>query len=278
MENESPLKKYSRQPKIYINLPSGGKFYNQDVLYGDTYTELAVYSMTANDEILYKTPDALINGRATAEAIKSCIPSVLKPFELVTLDVDAILLAMRLATQGQTMTVGRRCKHCQEDNQYDINIQKYIDYYNTLEFDSVVIYEDFKVNIIPLTYGQYTELQKESVGFQRALAVQLPKIEDQDEKDKAQDTILNGIARLNLKTILLSIESIEIEGNKETSKTAMVEFIENYDVNMFKAIKDHIDKQYRIWQLPLEKVSCAACNKENELRITVDQTDFFGRG
>ena len=74
MENESPLKKYSRQPKIYINLPSGGKFYNQDVLYGDTYTELAVYSMTANDEILYKTPDALINGRATAEAIKSCIP------------------------------------------------------------------------------------------------------------------------------------------------------------------------------------------------------------
>ena len=38
MENESPLKKYSRQPKIYIDLPSKGKYYKNGVLYEDSAT------------------------------------------------------------------------------------------------------------------------------------------------------------------------------------------------------------------------------------------------
>ena len=98
MENQSPLKKYTRQPKIYIDLPSKGKYYSDSVLYEDSYSNLAVFSMTANDEILYRTPDALITGQATAKNIQSCIPSILKPFNLVTLDVDALLLSIRLAT------------------------------------------------------------------------------------------------------------------------------------------------------------------------------------
>ena len=124
MENQSPLKKYARQPKIYIDLPSKGKYYNSGVLYEDSYSNLAVFSMTANDEILYRTPDALINGEATAKNIQSCIPSIVKPFDLVTLDVDALLLSIRMATYGPKMTVGQRCRKCNEENQYEIDIPR----------------------------------------------------------------------------------------------------------------------------------------------------------
>ena len=278
MENESPLKKYTRQPKIYIDLPSKGKYYSNNVLYEDSYSNLAVFSMTANDEILYRTPDALINGQATAKNIQSCIPSILKPFNLVTLDVDALLLSIRLATYGPKMQIGQRCRKCNEENEYEVDISKYIEYLNRLEFDDSMMYNDFKINFVPLTYTNYTDLQKESVGYQRALSIQIPNIVDEDEKAKATDQILSSIAKMNMKSILLSINSIEVEGEVEKDKKAIYEFIESYDVDMFKAIKAHIDKQYETWLLPEETVKCTACDAENKIRITIDQTDFFAKG
>jgi len=278
MENESPLKKYTRQPKIYIDLPSKGKYYSNNVLYEDSYSNLAVFSMTANDEILYRTPDALINGQATAKNIQSCIPSILKPFNLVTLDVDALLLSIRMATYGPKMQIGQRCRKCNEENEYEVDISKYIEYLNRLEFDDSITYNDFKINFVPLTYTDYTDLQKESVGYQRALSIQIPNIVDEDEKAKATDQILSSIAKMNMKSILLSINSIEVEGEVEKDKKAIYEFIESYDVDMFKAIKAHIDKQYETWLLPEETVKCTACDAENKIRITIDQTDFFAKG
>ena len=278
MENESPLKKYSRQPKIYIDLPSKGKYYNNGVLYEDSATNLAVFSMTANDEILYRTPDALINGEATANNIKSCIPAITKPFELVTLDIDALLLSIRLATYGSKMQVGQRCKKCNEENTYEIDITKYIDYMNRLEFVDSMMYKDFKINFVPMSYKDYTDLQKESVGYQRALSIQLPTITNEDEKAKFQDQILSSIAKMNMKTILLSINSVEVDGEIEKDKKAIYDFIESYDVEMLKAIKGHIDTQYNAWLLPEENVQCSSCEATDKIRITIDQTDFFAKG
>lgn len=278
MENQSPLKKYARQPKIYIDLPSKGKYYNSGVMYEDSYSNLAVFSMTANDEILYRTPDALINGQATAKNIQSCIPSIQKPFDLVTLDVDALLLSIRMATYGPKMTVGQRCRKCSEENQYEIDITRYIEYLNAIEFEDSMIYENFKINFVPLTYTQYTDLQKESVGYQRALSIQLPKITNDNEKDKFQDQILTSIAKMNMKTILLSIHSIEVDGEIEQDKGEIYNWIESYDVDLFRSIKKHIDTQYQRWLLPEESVQCASCEATDKVRITIDQTDFFVKG
>ena len=72
-KTESPLKKYRRQPKLYLNIPSNGKWYDQKTVAENTYTNLAVFSMTASDEILFKTPGALIHGDATANNISSLV-------------------------------------------------------------------------------------------------------------------------------------------------------------------------------------------------------------
>ena len=75
-DNTSILKKYQRQPKLYIDLPSQGKYYSEGSL--TKHEEIEVYSMTASDEIIIKTPDALLNGEATARIIANCVPLQLK--------------------------------------------------------------------------------------------------------------------------------------------------------------------------------------------------------
>ena len=60
----NPLQKYFRQPKIYINLPSQGMFNTVGSIENAT-GQLPIMSMTGMDELLLKTPDALMNGDAT---------------------------------------------------------------------------------------------------------------------------------------------------------------------------------------------------------------------
>ena len=104
-QKDNPLKKYFRQPKIYLKLPSGGEFYNSNELDMPENSEVPVYPMTAKDELLFKTPDALINGQATVDVIKSCIPNIRNPWSMPSIDMDAVLIAIRLATYGEKMTI-----------------------------------------------------------------------------------------------------------------------------------------------------------------------------
>jgi len=70
----NPLINYFRQAKIYLTLPSGGKYYKEGSLELTESGELPVMPMTAKDELALKTPDALLSGQATVDLIQSCIP------------------------------------------------------------------------------------------------------------------------------------------------------------------------------------------------------------
>ena len=65
----NPLTKYFRQPKIYLRLPSKGRYYPAGSLDMPDSGELPVYAMTAKDELMFKTPDALLNGESVVEVI-----------------------------------------------------------------------------------------------------------------------------------------------------------------------------------------------------------------
>ena len=60
----NPLSQYFHTPKVYAQLPTRGKFYPSDFLTLAVNGEIAVYPLTAIDQIMLKTPDAMLNGDA----------------------------------------------------------------------------------------------------------------------------------------------------------------------------------------------------------------------
>ena len=110
----NPLSGHFRTPKLYTQLPTGGKFYDENIIDMPTTKELPIYPMTAKDEIMMKNPDALLNGEAVAQVIASCVPSVKQPRELIANDVDALLVAIQGATFGDELTVSANCPTCNE--------------------------------------------------------------------------------------------------------------------------------------------------------------------
>ena len=61
--------------------------------------------MTARDEIIFKTPDALMNGQGMVDVIQSCIPEIKDAWQISNYDLDTILIALRIATYGETMDI-----------------------------------------------------------------------------------------------------------------------------------------------------------------------------
>ena len=86
------LNKYFRKPKIYIKLPTGGKFNPE--METTVLDEVGVLPMTALDEITLKNPDALLNGEAIVNVIKSCCPDIPEPKKMCNIDVEALFLAI----------------------------------------------------------------------------------------------------------------------------------------------------------------------------------------
>lgn len=277
----SPLKKYRRQPKIYIDLPSQGKFYPNNVLYNNTWTNLQVFSMTPNDEILFKTPDALINGDSTVECIKSCCPSITDPWTMPTLDLDTVLVAIRIATYGDTMTIQTRCGNCKAENSYDLSLNTYIDSYASKEFIDSIQIDDFTFRIRPLNYKEYTNNQKKVLALRRALnSVLTNKDVDQETKDNNMNSIYKDIARVQLDTILAQIVSIEIDGEVETNKDEILDFLNNNDKKYVASVKELLEKNNSNYTPPKHKVVCSneECNHEQETQVNLDLSDFFGKG
>ena len=117
----NPLAKHFRQPSIYMRLPSNGRFWPEGSLELSVSGEIPVYPMTARDEITLRTPDALLNGQGVVDVIHSCCPSIKDAWKMPSVDVDAVLLNIRIASYGNSMDFDTKCPKCSEENNHAVD-------------------------------------------------------------------------------------------------------------------------------------------------------------
>ena len=242
-KNTNPLQKYFRQPKIYLSLPSNGKYYPAGSLEISETGEYPVFPMTARDEIMIKTPDALLNGQATASVIASCIPAIKDPFSMPSMDLDACLIAIRIATYGEMMEVSIKVPVTGEDKDFDLDLRIMLDQFSNVNYDNAIQLDDMVVNLRPLSYREFTETSKKTFDEQRIFNV--INDADMDEGDKLQ-TFTNSFKKLTdltVDSIKFSIQSIQIGDDVVTSREHISEFIENADKTTFEHIQNHLQSQ-----------------------------------
>ena len=280
-KNTNPLQKYFRQPKIYLSLPSNGKYYPAGSLEISENGEYPVFPMTARDEIMIKTPDALLNGQATASVITSCIPAIKDPFNMPSMDLDACLIAIRIATYGEMMEVSIKVPVTGEDKDFDLDLRIMLDQFSNVDYNSAIQLDGMIVNLRPLTYGEFTETSRKTFDEQRIFNV----INDSDiaEGDKLA-TFTESFKKLTDLTILTlekSIASIEVGDDVVTDQAHIKEFIANTDKGLFESVTNHIEEQRSKFQVkPLvvdatpEEIE-AGVPETYEVPVTFDQSSFF---
>ena len=107
--SNNPLRQFFRRPAVYLKLPSRGQYWAPGSLDLPENGELPVYPMTAIDEISYRTPDALFNGQAVINVVQSCVPSILDAGKIPNMDLNALMVAIRIASYGHSLDVASTC-------------------------------------------------------------------------------------------------------------------------------------------------------------------------
>ena len=273
MSQSNPLQKYFRQPKVFISLPSKGLYYEPGTLLGD-YSNVPVFAMSGMDEIIMKTPDALFTGDSTANVIESCCPYIKNAKLMPGIDIDALLIAIRIATFGDTMAVTQTCPNCQTENDYDIELGKLLDYFNNLKFiNTIPVSESLSIRIRPLQYEEMNYFSIENFKLQKTL-YQSSEIKE-EEKQQTIDKIYKDLSELQLQLFLTAIENVQVDGQSVTDKKHIEEWLRNADRETYKLVKNKLEENKEVWNIPSQPVKCANCGTENTITVSMDQSSFF---
>ena len=271
--NTNPLKQYFRRPAIYVKLPSGGKYYPEGAIDLPDNKELPVYPMTAIDEITSKTPDALFNGIAITEIIKSCVPNIKDPWAIPAIDLDAILISIRAATNGNMLEVESVCPACSEDASYNINLVGLLTNLKP-EYDDMIKINDLIIKFKPMSYKKVNEINLVQFEIEKTIR-NIENITDGDERLRISGQTMKNLNELSMTLITETIESIATPSEIVTEKEYINDFLRNTDKKTFDNLKNTAIKLRESAQLKPLQVKCIHCQHDYEQTLTLNVTDFF---
>jgi hypothetical protein len=223
----NPLASWFRQPKLYVKLPSQGKYYPAGTLDASSNEEYPVFAMTAKDELMFKTPDALISGQATVEVIKSCIPAILDPWKMPSIDLDFALIAIRIATYGEKMEVGAHCPHCDHQNSYDLDLGAWFARFGSFDYNDKIDIDPLEVWVRPYSYQEVTRTSFKTLEQQRIFSIINDEtMSDEDKVQKFGESFVK-ITQLTVDVIADCIAKIVTPDGDVTDKKMIAEFIRN---------------------------------------------------
>jgi hypothetical protein len=275
MLDNNPLKQYFRRPALYVKLPSEGKYYNANIVDMPENGELPVYPMTAIDEITSKTPDALYNGMAIVEIIKSCIPCIKDPWQISSMDLDALLIAIRMATNGNEMDLESTCPSCTEENKYGLNLSLILGSLKPGDYTAELKVDGLSIKYRPLTYKEANQGNTAQIEMQRVLN-NLATLQDEDQRTKASSDGLKKISKISMEIVANTVESITLpDGVKVEDKKYILEFLTNCDKKTYAAVRDFSVKLRESTEIKPLHFKCADCGHEYDQPFTLNISDFF---
>lgn len=299
MTENNPLKDKIRTTKIYVRLPSGGRYNKDGVDFTNNGTEVPVRAMTAKDELLLRNPDALLNGDAVEKLVTSCVHEIHNVRETPMNDIDMLLLAIKYATYGDKFDFTAKCPKCTTDNKIEKSIRAMIDGSTDLpEHNVLKLDNDIELFLKPYNFENSNKANIMDFETQKRLSFIQNTYQRIENGDAKQIEDAEAIARREMShlfdsmadfTLNLMIESIvqvvlttNSTGNEEmktvvTNKDHIKEYVWNLDPESVEKVKD---KMKEIMKYGVDKnthVTCIneTCKHEWDMEVGFDQSNFF---
>lgn len=255
----NPLLARVSLPGSTFQLPSRGLFYHNSELSSDVQMgEVHIHAMSAYDEILMKTPDALFSGKAVDIVFKRCIPQILKPTELLAKDVDFLLVCLRQITYGEELEVSydHGCEKSKAHS-YVINTNFFID--NSKKIDPTTIGSAYTttldngqiIKLKPTTFKNLIEMYQD---------VDPNKIRSPEEELEISILVIRGV-----------IESVD----EITDDVMIKDWIRQIPAGWIKAITDVVERTSDFGPEFRFTTKCKDCDEEIVIESPINPVSFF---
>lgn len=283
VNSNNPLSAYFRQAQIYVKLPSQGVGYAPNSLELNDQGEVAVMPMTARDEMIMNTPDALMNGQATVDVIRSCVPSIKDPWLMSTQDLDTVLIAIRIATYGEVLDFSVVVPTVNKKQDVQVDLKNVLDRIDATPFEPWVrLKNGLTVKLRPMNYRQLTRLQLRNYEEQRIVSTVANSQLTIEEKNKKFADAFKSMTDITVNNMIDSIESVTLQDGVEViDRKNIKEFVENMLAEDAREIRNHLTQQNSKGQIkPLSVQSLPeyveqGAPKTFETPLSLDTSNFF---
>ena len=273
--DSNPLKQYFRQPAIYIRLPSRGRSWPKDAIDIPANEELPVLPMTTMDEITYRTPDALFNGSAMVSVIQSCVPNIKDAWYTPSTDIDALLIAIRIATYGHNLDITTRCPACETESDFSIDLRGVMDQISAPDYSKPLILGDLEIWFKPMTYNDINANNlaqfEDQKGMQSLENAEMPD----DQRLKTMSDMLKKLTAITTRALTQNIALVKTPQAQVIDPEHILEWLSNCEKNTFNRVRDHVVELRRSTEIKPIHVTCPACQHEHDQQFTLDMTTFF---
>lgn len=276
-QNFNPLAKYYRAPGISVKLPSGGRYQPEGNITFAPDGSLPVLPMRGADEILMKSPDALMSGHAIESCVKSCVPSVANVQALPACDVDAILLAVRASTYGDTMDIECTCPQCKTEQQLTLSITGLLDM-------AVPLAEEYPVRLLPelivylRPFSMKISTEISTMAFQEARKMQMLEQAEHltdEQKQKEINISLDRVNRMNTEAVVNSIDMVVTPDGTVHDINIIREFVGNISAEWIKKLETQLQAINSAGVQKTQKIVCHKCDTEFDTSVEFDPSSFF---
>lgn len=277
----NPLQQYFRQPSLYLKLPTLGKWYKNKEVTGSDDSEIPIFGLSAIDDVMLNTPDAMLNGRALETVIKNCAPDVKNVKKLMVPDIEAIFLGIKIATTGGKYDLDRICPKCGHENTFEVSCDNLLQALTYVEdSDSIVnINNELEVRIKPYTLEMrqsFIHKQFDEDRMLKSIDSQNKDLDDFQKSDILGKSVEN-LTRITFNLVAKSIESVKLikQGIEVDDEQNIAEWLVNIPKLQADIVINAVNKLNEVGVNKKVAATCEKCNHSWEDTLNFDPTSFF---
>jgi hypothetical protein len=279
----NPLQSYFRQASTYIALPTQGKWYQPQDITLTANNEIAILGLTARDDVLLNTPDAMLNGEALKKVIQNCVPDVHNVNALLMPDLEAIFVGMKMASNNGAMEINRICPSCGAECNFDLQCQSILDGQTMIDNqDGVVsIDETLRVHVKPYNFQQrsiFIQREFEEEKILRAFDANNPNPNEFARAEIMAEAV-DRISLLTYRLVAGSITSVEIlSTNEHVSDPAFItEWLMNITNQQAEKVMQAVDDLNKCGPRKQISIQCESCQFTWQDNVSYDPISFFAK-
>jgi len=241
--------------------------------------EVAVYAMTALDQILLKTPDALLNGETLIQIVKHCVPDVSDTKLLVEPDINTLMLAIRVATSGSKCEHTTACPNCKTENTFELDLSNFLEGQSELEISpSIILDDELEVFVRPFNFEQRNMSLLNELEENKAQTLLQNNNELSTEQQAQQvSKLINDMTVRLFDLLTKSVIMIKIikTGQEVSDPDHIHEFIQNISKSQADAISNKVRELNRIGVDRSCRFKCESCGHDWDASMDFDPISFF---
>lgn len=282
MEN-NPLRQYFRQPRLYVRLPTKGRWYKDGAVETNDDGEVAIYPMSAIDDIMLNTPDAMLNGQSLEKVICNCVPDIKKIKRLMLPDLEAIFVGIKSATNNGKADYERKCPKCEHENTFEMNCQAILDNATFIDESDLLLRfnDELEIHVKPYDFEMRQIFVKKEFEEEKSLRELDASSKDADEMSRASllAKSVDRIAQMTFDLVSRSIEKIVILKSKTevTDPQHISEWLMGISKQQADMVMDAVNQLNSTGVLKRINVQCSSCGHTWEDPISFDPASFFGK-